>query len=327
MANLLWMVSMEIKTAQISILKVDSIEKNPHNPRRLFDKEPLTELMESIKDLGILVPLDVYPMKGEKNKYVLLDGERRWRCAKTLNLNEVPAIILERPDDLQNILIMFHIHNLREPWQLMPTALKLKKIMEMIRSESESRLHAVTRLSISQIRRCKDLLSYPKIFQNLMLAPPSERYKSDFFIDLNRFRKACLSDDFSLWNSSNDEEVIDRIIEKYDQEIIKSVTEFRFLATQYKFAKKNENLPEFEKKFKVFLEKDSVPVSDVSIDSAAIIKTAQTIFRLSSQLRERIEELNFEDIGSEEKTIRALQDLSELISKKLEDSLLRKLKK
>ena len=118
----------KIEAFEVAHIPVASIGPNPHNPRRLFDEEPLRVLRESIEKLGILVPVTVYQERGERRStdtaYVLLDGERRWRCAQDLKLESVPAIVVGEPDDVQNILTMFHIHNLREGWrsrQLLPS--------------------------------------------------------------------------------------------------------------------------------------------------------------------------------------------------------------
>lgn len=55
------------KPAKNTSIPVRNIKPNPHNPRRLFDEEPMRILKESIDKLGILVPLDVYPEKKRQN--------------------------------------------------------------------------------------------------------------------------------------------------------------------------------------------------------------------------------------------------------------------
>ncbi|MCK4826449.1 ParB/RepB/Spo0J family partition protein, partial [bacterium] len=112
----------KIISSKLAWIPIEKIRRNPHNPRVLFDPEPLNVLRDSIKEVGILVPLLVYESIKTKD-YVILDGERRWRCAKELGLPDVPANVIEEPSTLNNILRMFNIHNVREPWELMPTAL------------------------------------------------------------------------------------------------------------------------------------------------------------------------------------------------------------
>ena len=54
--------------------------------------------MRSIDKHGIQVPVTVYR---EGNGYRLIDGERRWRCASKLNLKTIPALIQEKPSELE----------------------------------------------------------------------------------------------------------------------------------------------------------------------------------------------------------------------------------
>ena len=134
-----------METAKVQNISVAQIAPNPHNPRRLFDEEPMKILQESVAKLGILVPVTLYEaplqLKSKKERFILLDGERRWRCAKELGMSSIPAIIVERPDETRNILTMFHIHNVREGWQLMPTALKLAVLMDELKESNEKKMN------------------------------------------------------------------------------------------------------------------------------------------------------------------------------------------
>ena len=67
---------------QVVEVPPSSIEKNRDNPRMLFDVSDMKELEESISLRGILVPLIVFRKSENKDKFVLLDGERRLKCAK-----------------------------------------------------------------------------------------------------------------------------------------------------------------------------------------------------------------------------------------------------
>lgn len=170
--------------------RYQDLKPNPLNPRRLFDQEPLDTLKESIKQNGILVPLTVYV---ERNgQHYILDGERRWRCAEAISTDRsdprkvpIPANVVDPPDKVANILWMFNIHNLREQWELMPAALSLKLVMDELGESDERRLAHLTQMSEPNVRRCKLLLSFPKKYQQMMLAPDAdERVKANFFIEL-----------------------------------------------------------------------------------------------------------------------------------------------
>ncbi len=75
------------------ILKINpkKIKENPHQPRKDFPKANLDELMESIKEYGIIQPVVVSLL--DDGGYELIAGERRLRASVNLGLNEIPAII------------------------------------------------------------------------------------------------------------------------------------------------------------------------------------------------------------------------------------------
>src|SRR5437016_12245351 len=149
----------------VDTVPTDRLQPNPHNPRMLFDKQPMATLRESIKKVGILVPLTVYKGKSQE-KYTILDGQRRWMCAKDLGLKSVPANRVAEPDIVQNIVTMFQIHKLREDWEVMPTALKLEVLMDKLEEQSERKLADLTGLDPAVVARCKKLLSYTTKYQD-----------------------------------------------------------------------------------------------------------------------------------------------------------------
>jgi ParB family chromosome partitioning protein len=72
------------------------IHPNPHQPRKTFAPEVLSELQESIRTHGILQPVVVRPVP---NGFELIAGERRWRAARALGLQAVPAVVREGVSD------------------------------------------------------------------------------------------------------------------------------------------------------------------------------------------------------------------------------------
>lgn len=312
--------------AQVRQIAIGDIKPNPHNPRRLFDDEPMGVLRESIAKLGILVPLTVYqPRRAEdagKDTLVLLDGERRWRCAQVLRLATVPAIVVDEPSPEQNILTMFHIHNLREGWQLMPTALKLQTLMRSLDTTSERKLKELTKLTIPQIRRCKILLTYQKSFRDLMLAPPSERMKADFFIELQRIRGPAVSERFPPWVERGDAHCIRIVLDKYENKVIRAVTEFRHLAEVYRASERLGKKRLFFHQLDRFLNRPKLTVWDVSVPGASYAKEAREIRRTASRLLNQVDLIEFEDISSDRETVDVLKKLLRVLRKKLDDALL-----
>ncbi|HEU5239963.1 MAG TPA: hypothetical protein VFU37_22715, partial [Pyrinomonadaceae bacterium] len=150
-------------------------------------------------------------------KFVLLDGERRWRCAKRLNLPLIPAIVQPKPNRLENILMMFNIHNVRVDWDPMPMTLKLRVVQELLAKEGKATnakaLAAVTGVPLPSVRRALDLLDLPQKYQDMLVEeaqkPRSEqRIKADLFIEIYKSLHA---------------------IERHAPEVLKEVTKSRYL--------------------------------------------------------------------------------------------------
>jgi ParB family transcriptional regulator, chromosome partitioning protein len=77
-------------------LPLDSISPNPRQPRTVFDEEAMNELVESIREVGMLQPIVVRPMGGARFELVM--GERRWRAAQQAQVETIPAIVRETAD-------------------------------------------------------------------------------------------------------------------------------------------------------------------------------------------------------------------------------------
>lgn len=80
-------------------IKTTDIRPNRFQPRQNFVSEDLAMLINSIREKGILQPLIVRTLNKEDGTYEIIAGERRWRAAKTLNVNEVPVIIRDCSDN------------------------------------------------------------------------------------------------------------------------------------------------------------------------------------------------------------------------------------
>lgn len=86
-------------------VEINKIRDNPYQPRNQFNEEKLNELVESIKERGILQPILLRPV-GDDN-YEIIAGERRYRAALLAGLDKVPAIVVKATnrDSLEMALI------------------------------------------------------------------------------------------------------------------------------------------------------------------------------------------------------------------------------
>src|SRR5216683_5152409 len=77
---------------------IEYLRPNPRNPRRNFPDAELDELAASIKERGIIQPVVVRLVRGAKDAYEIIAGERRWRAAQRAALHEIPIVPLEASD-------------------------------------------------------------------------------------------------------------------------------------------------------------------------------------------------------------------------------------
>lgn len=146
-------------------VRVDQIRPNPRNPRQTFDPKTIERLAASIEEIGLQVPITVYPDPDHANGYILLDGERRFRATKLINKPIIPALVVSAPDASENAVRMFNIHMLREEWREIETAWALEQIMEETGKQTDRDLQKLTGLSTDRIRNMKRVLTFPKSLQ------------------------------------------------------------------------------------------------------------------------------------------------------------------
>jgi hypothetical protein len=231
-----------VPAGRLRHLTPDEIKPSTNNPRQLFDKPQLLDLKKNIGEHGVLVPITVYQAKGQA-KFSILDGERRYRCVVELNREghlaqggkplTLPANVVEPPTKVAGLLYMFSIHNFREGWELMPTALSLKIVMEELGEYDNRALFKLTGLSEAQIERCKKLLNFSERFQKLSLDPdPTTRIPSNFWIEALPVLDLALETVPTIKKLGRDP-ATDKLVDKYRAKKIKSVIHFRRIMESY----------------------------------------------------------------------------------------------
>lgn len=211
------------------------IRRNPENPRLIFRQDEMDNLMLSINRHGIQVPLTVYE---DGDVYRLIDGERRWRCAKKLNLRSIPVLVQDKPTALENLLLMYNIHALREQWDYFTIASKLTRVIDLYEEEhgykpNEVRLSEETGLTRGQIRRCQLLLDLPNRFKEMLLRELElpklqQKLSEDLFIEMERSLKTVTNrlPDYA----ERIDDIRDALVDKFRSGLIPAVTDFRQLS-------------------------------------------------------------------------------------------------
>ena len=120
----------DVKTqgsSTINEIPIDQIEANPNQPRREFDEAALQELAQSIREIGIVVPITLR-QTGEQ-RFQIIAGERRWRASMMAGLTSLPAYIRTINDE--EVMEMALVENIqREDLNAIEIALAYQHLME-----------------------------------------------------------------------------------------------------------------------------------------------------------------------------------------------------
>lgn len=119
-----------------SIIEIELglIDVNPFQPRTYFDEESLRELASSIKELGVIQPITVRKLEG--NKFQLVSGERRFRASKLIGSTTIPAYIRLAND--QEMLEMALVENIqRKNLDPIEVALSYQRLIDEIQLTQE----------------------------------------------------------------------------------------------------------------------------------------------------------------------------------------------
>ncbi len=144
-------------------LRLSDMEPNRQQPRKAFAEEAIAALADSIRQYGMLQPILVRPSQGT---YQIVAGERRWRAARMLGLDEVPVIIKEISDgEAMEIALIENLQ--RENLTPMEEANGYRQLMEQYGMTQEAVAKTVGR-SRSAVANALRLLQLPEEIQMLL---------------------------------------------------------------------------------------------------------------------------------------------------------------
>ena len=148
---------------EILNIKIDSIIRNPEQPRIYFEEEKLKELANSLKEVGMIEPIIV---SKEKQGYKIIAGERRWRAAKIAKFETIPALVQSQIKD--NLLEIMLIENIqREDLTPLEEANSYQLILKQknITQEELAKKIGKSRAYIANLIR---ILKLPEYIKNLI---------------------------------------------------------------------------------------------------------------------------------------------------------------
>lgn len=119
---------------QLLALRLDAIQPDPVQPRRTFSADSLTELSESIRQDGVIQPIEVTEVR--PNQYLIVHGERRWRAAKMAGLETIPAVVRRLDYDETTRFVRQLVENIqREDLNDVDRAAGLLRLRDLMQEE------------------------------------------------------------------------------------------------------------------------------------------------------------------------------------------------
>ncbi|MCZ6804711.1 MAG: ParB/RepB/Spo0J family partition protein [Proteobacteria bacterium] len=141
----------------LRMLAVDLIQRGQFQPRQDFDKTALNELADSIRAQGMVQPIVVRPLAGNRS-YEIVAGERRWRAAQIAGLHDIPVIIKDVSD--QTAMCLALIENIqREDLNPLEEASALERLINEFEMTHDAIADAVgrSRSAVSNLLRLLEL--------------------------------------------------------------------------------------------------------------------------------------------------------------------------
>lgn len=199
---------------KIVYVNIDSIRPNPYQPRKQFNPNALEELCESIKQFGVIQPINV--RKISNSSYELIAGERRLRSAIMAGLKEIPAVVVDISDNESAIMAL--IENLqREDLSYMEEAEGYQSLLAEHRLTQEELAQKIGK-SQSTIANKIRLLKLPPLVKKILADNHlTERHARallklhDEQLQLKVLKHVCEKG----MNVKKTEELVDRAIERF----------------------------------------------------------------------------------------------------------------
>ena len=139
---------------------VHKIERNPHQPRKIFREDEIQQLADSIYENGQIAPIVVREIG---DKYELIVGERRWRATQLLKKETISAIVIQADDKTSAVLSI--VENVqREDLNSMEEAESLQRLIEEFKMSHDdvAKYICKSRAHVSNLIRLNDLCTYVK---------------------------------------------------------------------------------------------------------------------------------------------------------------------
>ena len=156
--------AVKVDKKELQHLPLDLIERGKYQPRRDMDPQALEELAQSIKNQGVMQPIVVRPIAGDR--YEIIAGESRWRASQQAGMDTIPAMVRDVPDEAA--IAMALIENIqREDLNPVEEAVALQRLQTEFQLTQQQVADAVgkSRVTVANLLR---LIALPDVIKTML---------------------------------------------------------------------------------------------------------------------------------------------------------------
>lgn len=188
-------------------IKIEKLHPFENHPYKVLDDEPMTELVGSIKEYGLLNRIIVRPLEDKPDEYEIISGHRRVHAAELLEIKEVPAVVHFIDRD-QATIMMVDSNCQRENLSLMEKARSYRMKLDAIKHQGTSRQNVEkSEVSAELISENDSGRTVQRLIRLTYLVPELQA-----FVDSGKM-KMLPAYELSFLNEEAQRDVIDRIDE------------------------------------------------------------------------------------------------------------------
>lgn len=188
-------------------IKLEKLHPFESHPYKVLDDESMTELVESIKEYGLLNRIIVRPLEDKRDEYEIISGHRRVHAAELLKMKEVPAVVHFIDRD-QATILMVDSNCQRENLSLMEKARSYRMKLDAIKHQGTSRQNVEkSEVSAELISENDSGRTVQRLIRLTYLMPELQEY-----VDSGKM-KMLPAYELSFLNEKAQRDVIDRIDE------------------------------------------------------------------------------------------------------------------
>lgn len=192
------------KLMNIKLKKLHPFEDHPY---KVLDDESMTELVESIKEYGLLNRIIVRPLEDKQDEYEIISGHRRVHAAELLEMKEVPAVVHFIDRD-QATILMVDSNCQRENLSLMEKARSYRMKLDAIKHQGTSRQNVEkSEVSAELISENDSGRTVQRLIRLTYLMPELQEY-----VDIGKM-KMLPAYELSFLNEEAQRDIVDRIDE------------------------------------------------------------------------------------------------------------------